>query len=216
MQINKLYTSFVRHFQVNLWLYLVSILCICTGIVLGVYTVKYMGSSEKSDLINYFESFKDTINTKEINNVDILIEAIKNNVPIILGLWVLGLTIIGIPIILIIDIIKGFTLGFTVTFLISSMGINGIWMILIGVIPQNLIYLPCIILASVFGMELSIVKFREKANRQGSHFINRVNINYSISFLIISLAMILGFMFEAYLTPMAVKIIVSNIGSVMF
>lgn len=216
MQINKLYIGFVRHFQANLWLYLVSILCICTGIVLGAYTVKYMGNPEKSDLINYFGSFKDTISTKEINNIDILIEAIKNNVPIIFGLWILGLTIIGIPIILIIDIIKGFSLGFTVTFLISSMGINGIWMILIGVIPQNLIYLPCIILASVFGMELSIIKFKEKVNRQRFNFINPKNVNYSISFIIIFIIMIFGFIFEAYITPKAVKIIVSNIGSVMF
>lgn len=36
-----------KHVQDNFWLYVISLLCVCTGIVLGVYSVRYMGGFEK-------------------------------------------------------------------------------------------------------------------------------------------------------------------------
>lgn len=107
----------VKHFQNNLWLYILSSVCMCTGVVLGVYTVKYMSSFEKSDLLSYLTSFAKADSLKSINYHQVLIEAIKNNIPFIAVVWFLGLTMIGIPIILLLDVLKGFTVGFTVTFL---------------------------------------------------------------------------------------------------
>lgn len=215
MQVNKVNGGFGRHFETNFWLYVVSLLCFSTGIVIGIYTVKYMGGAEKVDLSGYFSSFISSISNTKINNKYVLYEAVKNNLPMFLALWILGLTMVGIPIILIIDIIKGFTLGFTVSFIISSTGIKGIWMILIGIMPQNIIYIPCVIIASVLGMELSMIKLKDRFNRQSSRFMDSRNINYSITFLIIILVMVLGFIYEAYITPKAMQLIISSVGCVL-
>ena len=43
-----------RHFQESMWLYVITLVCLFTGTVLGIYTVKYMGDMERQDLINYF------------------------------------------------------------------------------------------------------------------------------------------------------------------
>jgi stage II sporulation protein M len=215
MQVNKINGGFGRHFEINFWLYVVSLLCFSTGIVLGIYTVRYMGGPEMSDLSGYFSSFINTLTDTEINNKYVLYETIKNNMPMLIALWLLGLTMVGIPIILIIDIIKGFTLGFTISFIISSTGIKGLWMILVGVVPQNVIYIPCLIVASVLGMELSMTKLKDRFNRQTSRLMDSRNISYSITFLIIILVMILGFIYEAYITPKAMELIIGSIGSVL-
>jgi stage II sporulation protein M len=199
-----------RHFQENFWLYVLSLLCLSTGIVLGIYTVKYMSEVQKGDLVNYFGSFTDYLKSYQINRQYVLFETLKNNVPVMILLWVLGFTIIGIPVILIIDIFKGFTLGFTITFIMNGIGIKGIWIALAGIIPQNLIYLPCIILASVFSMELSLYKLRNRLNKPMAKSIGNQYAAYTATFLILLLIMFLGFLIEAYFTTNILKVILSN------
>jgi stage II sporulation protein M len=76
MQVNKAYSGLGRHFEANFWLYVVSLLCVSTGIVLGIYTVKYMGGAQQTDLSNYFNSFTTTIISSEVNHNQVLIQTI--------------------------------------------------------------------------------------------------------------------------------------------
>ncbi|MDP4087740.1 MAG: stage II sporulation protein M [Bacillota bacterium] len=209
----KLNRNVSKHFQESLWLYVVCLFCLFTGIVLGIYTVKYMGETERQDLINYFLGFKKTIGSEAVNNKSILIETVKTNVPMIAALWLLGLTIVGIPVILVIDIIKGFTLGFTLTFVFYSMSYSGVGFVLMGVLPQNIIYLPCIVIGSVLAIKLSLAKLKDKLNKQVNYHKNYF-LDYSMSFLIIILVMMLGFLYEAYITPRAIQTVAFYAGSV--
>ena len=117
---------------------------------------------------------------------------------------------IGIPTILVIDVIKGFTIGFTISFIINQLGIKGIWISLAGVMPQNIIYIPCIIISSVLAMEFSLMIFRDKSRTQWkSHILVSIT-SYSIYFLIVSMVMCIGFFMEAYLTPNMVKLVAAS------
>lgn len=215
MSENKVVGIINKHVQNNFWLYVVSLLCVCTGIVLGMYSVRYMGGFEKSDLLSYLNNFGSTISSQGVNYSNVLVETIKTNMPILLGIWFLGLTMIGIPVILIINIIKGFTIGFTMSFVINGMGIKGIWFSLLGVLPQNIIYVPCIIFASVLAMEFSLMIFKDRSNRQWTSSIWVRVTSYSLSFLLIAIVMLLGFFMESYITPNMVKFIIASMGSVI-
>jgi len=214
MSENKVLGIINKHVQSNFWLYVVSLLCVCTGIVLGIYSVRYMGDFEKSDLLSYLNNFSTTVNSSGVNYKNILVETIKNNITILLAVWFLGLTMIGIPVILIIDVIKGFTIGFTISFVINGMGIDGMWFSLLGVLPQNIIYIPCIIFASVLAMEFSLTILRDRTNRQWKSNIWVRVTSYSLSFLLVIVVMFLGFLMETYITPNMVKIIIAGMGSV--
>lgn len=170
-----------------------------------------MTTSDKSNLISYLADFIKGKNGNSENSKMILFQAIKNNIPLILVVWFLGLTMIGIPIILIIDVLKGFTIGFTVAFFISGFGIKGIGMAMLGVIPQNIIYIPCIIFLSVIAMEFSIklIKDNSKMSMRRRFFSNIGS--YSFMFIIITLIMFMGFFFETYCTPNIIKIIAMNV-----
>lgn len=199
-----------KNVQDNFWLYVISLLCVCTGIVLGVYSVRYMGGFEKSDLLSYLNSFKNSIDNSSINYKSIFIETLKINVPMLVAIWFLGLTMIGIPIILIIDVLKGFTIGFASSFIIGEMGMKGIWFDLLGIFPQNIIYIPCIIFSSVLAMEFSLTMFRDRSNNQWkSHILLKLT-SYSITFVFVIGIMCIGFILEVYLTPNMVKLIVMN------
>lgn len=201
---SNLFEALGRHFQEKFWLYIITILFFCTGIVLGIYTVKYMGQVDKGELSNYFISFIEVLDSKPINNKAILFQTLKSNIPMIIAIFVLGFTIIGLPIILVINIIKGFSIGFTFSFLISVMGKKGIALALIGVTPQNIIYIPCTIISSVIAMEISFNKIRNRINRQASISFGESK-SYITAFIIILGVIILGGFIEGYITPSIIR-----------
>jgi stage II sporulation protein M len=182
---------------------------------MGIYSVRYMGGFEKSDLVSYFNNFTTTVNSGSVNYKSILLQTLKNNVPVILAVWFLGLTMIGIPIILIIDVIKGFTIGFSISFIISQMGIKGVWISLLGVLPQNIIYIPCIIFFSVLAMEFSLMIFKDRSRIQWkSHILVSIT-SYSISFLMVAMVMCIGFFMETYLTPAMIKLVAARFQGIL-
>ncbi|WP_298841109.1 stage II sporulation protein M [Clostridium sp.] len=213
MSSNALISNVNKHIQENHWLYIISILCIFTGIILGIYSVKYMGEVERNDLVNYLTNFIDPLNSSGISYKLIFFQSIKNNLPVIVLLWFLGLTIVGLPIIVIIDLLKGFTVGFTFSFMISGLGKSGIGIAILGVLPQNLIYIPCIIFASVISMEFSIMLLKNKFNKQWTSSVSSRIIYYSVIFIIIIAFLFIGIIIESYIAPYFVKNLINNLGS---
>lgn len=208
MKDSALVKNMNKHVQDNFWLYIVSFLCICTGIVLGIYSVKYMGESSKQDLLNYVDGFFSTLNSENINYKSIFFQSLKNNFLMIAVVWGLGLTILGLPVAIILDVVKGFTIGFTVSFMVGGLGLKGVWTVILGILPQNVIYLCCLVCASVFAMEYSITSIRDRSSKRIMNSGTSRFLSYSVSMLTIFLIMIIGFFFEAYVTPNILKLLV--------
>jgi len=209
---NNVFNSFGKHFKENFWLYVIAMLCVCTGIVLGIYTVKYMGELEKGELVSYLNSFSDVTKNTPVNSRGIFFQTLKNNIPMILAIWFLGLTMIGIPIILIVDILKGYTIGFTIGFMANTLGVKGAGVSLLMILPQNIIYVPCIIIVSVIAMEFSLNILKDKMNKRWTTNIWVKIVSYSTLFIFTLFIMCLGFAIESYISPHVVKMLVSNMG----
>ena len=209
----KLLINFGKHIQDNFWLYIATLLCFSIGVIVGIYTVQTMGNLDENVLINYLKNFTNSITVSNISYNTVLIEAVKTHFPLIIAMWLLGLTIVGIPIILIVDFIKGFTIGYTITVMIKALGMKGIGLSILMVLPQNFIYIPCILISSVIAMEFSLMLLRNKINRQWTSNMGSKIANYSFLFIFISLIMCLGFFLESYLTPNIIRLLVKNIGS---
>ncbi|GAA0723600.1 stage II sporulation protein M [Clostridium malenominatum] len=197
-----------KHIGRNIALYIITLVCIFAGILIGMYSVRHMGEVYKSELINYLNSFMDYLLKQNVNYKGVLFQAISNNIPFLLFIWFLGMTIIGVPLIVLINLIKGYTLGFTISFIVDSTGGKGIIMCLLGILPQNLFYLPCIIIASVISMEFSLHFLKEKMNRRYKDTLAGRIVSYSLCYLIIILFMGIGFVFEAYVTPNILKLVI--------
>ncbi len=213
MSENRIALVLSRHLQNNFWFYLVSIFCVCTGIIVGIYSVRYMGSFEKTDLISYLNNFTSALSAQSVDCKSIFIQALKNNLPLIFAIWFLGLTMVGLPVILLLDLFKGFTLGFSMSFIISQLGVKGVWISLAGILPQNIIYIPAIVISSVIAMEFSTAILRDKAQRKWASNIWLKITSYSFTFLITAFFMFSGFFLESYLTSNVVKILITSMGA---
>lgn len=213
MKNSKIFYRFIEHVQENIILYIISILFLCIGIVIGIYSVKYMDNSEKVNIISYIANFPRTVIPAQVNQKNIFIEALKSNGAFILAIWFLGLTMLGTPIILIIDLFKGFTLGFTSSIVINGLGTKGILMDLLVILPQNIIYIPCMIISSAIAIEFSLKLFNNNSvsiNKKNSNLVNIAA--YSTLFLLILFFMIIGSIYEGYVSPKLLSLITYNGG----
>lgn len=186
--------------------FFIVLIMFCLGISFGLYTVKYMGPADKSDLMNYFFSFTNSIGNEPVNYGNLLFEVIKKNIILIVPIFILGLTFFGAPIILILDLIKGFTLGYTFSFIVTSFEGKGIGLALVSIIPQNMIYIPCFIALSVLCLAMSTEKFKVRFFKRGKG--KDCCLDGTINkFVIIIILFIVGILVETYISTGLIKFV---------
>lgn len=198
----------------NKFFYFMVFIFFCVGIALGTYIVKYMRASDASDLTSYFSTFAQSIVKEPVNNKALLLNVLKKNLILLTVLITISFTVFGTPIILLLDLIKGFTLGYTFSFLISTFEGKGLWLALVATIPQNIIYIPCFIALSIVGIEFSSTKLKDK-------FFNKGKVNTIVERELIlkigvfACVFIIGTFIEAYICPNIIKFVVTNVYKVV-
>ena len=164
------------------------------------------------DLTNYFTTFVSSICDKSVNYNNLLVNVVKKNLYLIIPIIIFAFTFIGTPVILIIDFIKGFTLGYTFTFLLTTFEGKGFLLALSSTLLQNLIYIPCIMILSVIALQLSVEKFK---NRFFKNFVKR---NMDLRSVVNIMMLIAGFfiiaiIIETYICPSIIKFVVCKLYS---
>jgi stage II sporulation protein M len=196
------------YFRVNLVLYFFIVLLFVIGVVFGALAVKTLGEEQKAELITYMKVFFQGLNKGQDTTVDsgtIVKQAVWNNVKSVAVIWLLGVTVIGVPLILFIVFTRGFVVGFTVGFLVNEYMLRGIAFAIASVLPHNVLVIPAVIIAAVSGVSFSYLLAKSRVR---SH--HRINISYefmaytSLSVLMLGIAIVGGFV-EGYITPVFMK-----------
>lgn len=119
-----------------------------------------------------------------------------------LGLiWLLGLSVIGLPGILILDFLKGVLIGFTVGYLVGQYTWKGLLFALVSVAPHNLIVIPALLIASVAAVSfsLNIIRSRVLMSRPGQA--TRPFLSYTGLTLAMAAVLLAISSFETWVTP---------------
>jgi stage II sporulation protein M len=186
--------------------YFVVLTFFAIGVAVGAFTVKAMDDSQKQALIKYMQSFFQILTDKSVDSVAVLRQSITNNVQTIIMIWILGIAVVGIPVTLFIIGARGFIIGFTVGFLINSLGWKGLVFTLVAILPQNIIIIPCIIAISVISLSFSLMIIKNRlARRWTNNYWKRV-LSYSMAIIILFIVSVLGSLVEAYIVPALMKL----------
>ncbi|WP_047979986.1 stage II sporulation protein M [Ornithinibacillus contaminans] len=155
-------TQLLNHFKDHATIYVFMIILFLTGIVFGAIIVNSMGFEQKQGLYFYLERFFGLVSTEStINNQDILKDSFYYHARYLLLLFILGLSVIGLPVAWLLIFLKGLVIGFSVGFMVNQLGTNGFLLASFSIAPQNLFVIPIYIVAGSLSMIFSIGLLRK-------------------------------------------------------
>lgn len=160
-------TKLLNHFRNNKTIYTFMIILFLTGVVFGSVIVNSMSFIQKQDLFFYLERFFGEISAGEsVKSSAILISSFFYHARYLLLLFILGLSVIGLPIVWILLFLKGLVVGFSVGFIVNQLGLKGLLLAALSIAPQNLIIIPIYIMAGSLSMIFSLTLLGKLFTRQ--------------------------------------------------
>jgi len=199
-----------QHIQDNMSIYTFTIVLFLMGIIFGAIVVNSLPSDAKQNLFNYLQRFFGEMSGKNgVVPAAMFSESYTHYIQYIGFIWVLGLSIIGLPIIFILLFLKGIVVGFTVGFLVNQMGIHGFWLALASIFPQNLVTIPLFIIVSTVSIAFSLKMIRQLLMRtRKQSFLPQVA-HYMLVLIGVASALVVVSLFEAYISPVLMRSIIS-------
>ena len=188
-------------------IYFFVILFFMIGISSGAFMSKALTESENKDLITYLKNFFSIVDSKSINNFSILKQSLLNNFQTGIIIWILGVTVIGIPLILLLIALRGFIIGFTVGFFAKQMGLKGMIFSLVSILPQNILIVPSTIFVGVLGISFSLMLIKNMTRKSGKYNVVNQFFIYTTIMAIIHIVIAVGCLIEAYISPFFIKYI---------
>ncbi len=204
---NRIKRWLFKQFRDNFIIYFIITVIFIIGIAVGAITIKILNIEQKSDIMLFLNSFFKTIEGNTFEGVSILKQSIIDNFKTIGLIWITGIIIIGLPIIPIVILFRGFAIGFTVGFLINEYGVRGFLFSILGILPHNLLIVPSIISIASIGMTLSINNFKKRDLNIRSNKLYFNIIDYSILIIFFSIFILAGCLIEAYISPIFLRLL---------
>lgn len=177
------------------------------GLLFGSIYITILDNKTKEELMNnvsmYFNSYKDYTFS---NKLSIFKDTFIKDLVYFLLLWSSGISIIGMPIIFIMNFYKSFILGFSIGSIFAKYKLLGLFKILVYIFPCKLLILILSLIMGSYGVNLSF-KLISYCFRKKSLNFNMFMGKYLFIFLISILVCIIDSLIEAFINPLIYNII---------
>lgn len=179
---------------------------IIIGIISGTIFSLVISSSDKSLVLEQLNSFLEAIKNNSLNQVDAFKNSILDNFSITIIIWLLGISIIGLPIIILLFFSKSFIIGFTIGNIILNYKTKGILLSLIYIFPHHITNIILYTILIIYALALSIKLIYSIFKRKIIDFKPIIN-----KYLFILLICIIGFsltsLYESFIMPKLIGLI---------
>lgn len=177
------------------------------GIIVGSIFMAILSETDKKLVTDYFNNYISNIENNKLNYLEGIKNGLFNNLLYIIIIWILGISIIGIPIVTIMFFIKSFTLGFSIASIVFNYKLKGCLLNFINIFPHQMIYFLIYMLITTYSIFFSLKMINSIINKKNMDF--KIMMNKYVKILIISvIAITIGIIIETFITPLLIKIII--------
>lgn len=214
MKRNKWNDTIQHHMESHLTLYVFTTVLFIMGVVFGSIIVGALTVEQRQDLLGYLNHFFNGLQQDTIaDSRAALVHAAGHHLKYIGVMWLLGLSIVGAPLILILIFLKGLVIGFTVGFFVRELSWNGLGFALLAVFPQNLLIVPALIIVAVSSIGFSLLLLRNRfIQRRGT--IYPQFISYSFLVVVMACVLVAASFFEAFISPELMRSVVTRFSAI--
>ena len=170
------------------------------GLIIGSLFTVSLKVNDQTLVKNYLNTYLVNIDKDKLDYLMALKNISINNYSYVIIVWLLGISIIGIPIIVFMYFMKFFMLGFTLSSIIINYKLKGLILAFIYIFPHQLINITIYTFLIIFSLTLAL--------KIGEAFIKKKSINFKLiinrysKVLIITLFVItLTNLYEIYIMP---------------
>lgn len=208
---NRNRSLMVNHVKEYAIVYLFMIILFLTGIIFGAIIVNSMNFVQKQDLFFYLERFfKQIVEGQTIESNLILKESFLYHARFLFLLFLLGLSVIGLPLVWGLIYVKGLVVGFSVGFLVNQLGMKGLLLSALSIAPQNFIIIPIYIIAGTLSMVFSLTLLNKLFSRRPTNPVYEPFIKYVFLFLLLLGISFIASTIEAYVANGSLETLIES------
>ena len=174
------------------------------SILLGIFFIAVISNDNQELIKSTINSYFLDINENKIKYFKNLWSILTNNLFLILFIWIMGISIIGIIISLILLIYKSFLIGFSFTSILYTYGFKGLISGIIYIFPE-IINLFIVFVLTYYSISFSILLFNYLFKKKEY---NRIFVRRYLKLLVISsLIIIFSTLISTFVIPNLLRII---------
>lgn len=210
--IKRLQSVIKEHIEANRASFILLLMTFTLGVSAGAFTVNGLSTMQRDELSNYFHGFMQLFNNQNLNSSELFSLGLAENIKLVALMWILGVTIIGLPFIYLVIGVRGFVTGFTSGFIINVLGMQGLLFSGMVLLPKEILIIPCLIGIGVNGINFSMKIARGKSLQDSKKTgLKKAFVSYCFITLLFCCIILAGIIYDAYITPVLIRIIAPSI-----
>lgn len=188
----------------SILVFLIGLLII--AVIFGSCLPLFLSDGDKTLMTNYLNNFVSNLGNGNV--LSFLINGLCTNCGFAFIIWLLGISVIGIPIVLLMFFSKCFIIGFSVSSIIINYGFKGILFSLFYIFPHQVINIFVYGLLTsyslIFSLRILLLLFKK-----GEFNINLAFKKYFKIFCFCFLILLACVLYETFISPIVLKFIFS-------
>ena len=177
------------------------------GIIAGSIFTTILNSSDKELVINHLNEFIDNINNNRLDYLFALKNNLITNISYVILIWLLGISVIGLPIIIIMFFTKCFILGFSIGAILTTFKLKGILVSLVYVFPGQVISLLFLLLLMMYSMSFTFKMIYAILKKKSIDFKLIMNKYFKILLIVLGVVILMS-LYDTYLMPRLIKLLI--------
>ncbi len=178
------------------------------AIIFGSLFSVILNESDKNLVNEYISNFFENIKKNNLNYIMALKNGSISSLSYILIVWLLGISIIGMPIVLFMYFSKFFVIGFSISSIIKGYGLKGCLLSFAYIFPHQIIYIIAYTMLSIYSIKMSIKLISTIIKKDKIDFKPIIN-KYLFVLLLSIITSLLALLFEVFVTPKFINIILA-------
>ena len=198
---DKFKASIKYNKKIIIFLIVLGILALSAG---SIFTVM-LNADDKKLTVDYINNFVNNISNSNLDYISALQNGFSVSFSFSIIVWLLGISVIGMPIILFMYFSKIFVLGFSISAIIANYGLKGCLISFAYIFPHQIINVIVYTFLTLYALKVSGKILYSIINKEKIDF--KIILHNYVYILLGSLAiLILMILFEVYVTPKIITI----------
>lgn len=178
------------------------------AVLFGSFFATKLSTNDLEEIKSSLDTFFSMTKQNKINPLPAFFQSFGANIMFTIAIWILGISVIGAPLMIVLFFMKAFTMGFTIASMIKIYHLKGLLYSLIYIFPHQVINLLVFIFFIMFSMSLSITLFQALLKKKTVDFSKVMNRYVFILAITIGILIITSLL-EIYLMPFLFRMVVA-------